>query len=494
MMSERKRWLWQKILPLVLILGGIGTGILATMGGLVLDQLWLAILALVGLAVIFPWFVKAPERWLFAVLVLSLPFSARLRFGASSLHPGGAEAAIAPLDFPLLALVALYVLKDLKAGKIVFYNGTVERRLLLFGAMGGLSLFNAVDPSFVVYEILRIVKIILLIYCTKRFVRGYREVTLVLYLLVFDVFSQSILGLMQLALGRSLGLFILGEADALWLDISVEGAVSRVGGTLGHANAMALFLEMTLPLIFSLALTKGIIISASRRFFFLATFVLGVMALVFTFSRSAWVSLFAALILVLLFYLRHLRLTVGQSIIIGAGGMTSLSALVALREPILRRLFASSSASFTFRENLITIALNMLRRHPWLGVGLNNFVLVMANYDTTGLTERRLTPVHNLYFLTAAETGILGLAAFLWLLIGVFAESWQTLRAKEPLLTSCVVGILAGLAAALIHSNLGWLWRYDVDHMAFWFLVAFALAIKNLAVSLSAPGQARCAT
>jgi putative inorganic carbon (HCO3(-)) transporter len=154
--------------------------------------------------------------------------------------------------------------------------------------------------------------------------------------------------------------------------------------------------------------------------------------------------------------------------------------LIVLSGPIYHRLTASSSASFTFRRNLITIALNMWRDHPWLGTGLNNFTIVMAKYDPIGLTKRRISPVHNLYFLTAAETGILGLIAFSWLLIGVFSEGWQILKSRDLFLASCAAGILGGLVAVLMHSNLGWLWRYDVVYVAFWFLVGYVLSIRRL--------------
>jgi O-antigen ligase len=123
----------------------------------------------------------------------------------------------------------------------------------------------------------------------------------------------------------------------------------------------------------------------------------------------------------------------------------------------------------------------MVEAHPWLGIGLNNFVFVIAKYDDIGVTPRHISPAHNIYFLTVAETGILGLLAFLLLLIGIFAGSWQGLKSKDPFLAACAAGLLAGLAAALVHSNLGWLWRYDVVHVTFWFVVGLALALGRLA-------------
>lgn len=478
MSNDKLKRILLKVFPALVVLGSTAMGVYAVLAPSLLGQFWVIIVALLGFLIVLPWVTRSPTTWLFACLVLCLSFSARLRFGTSDLHPGGAEAAIGLIDFPLIALFILYLLEDLKAGKLVFYNGPVERRLLLFAFVGSLSVFGAASPSFVFYEIIRLFRTIVLIYCTRRFVRDTRRVNLVLYLLVFNIISQSVLGLTQLALGRSLGLFILGEADSLWFDPSVTGTVSRVGGTLGHANALAMFLEMQLPIILSLSIARDVAIGNRDRILFLFAFVLGGVTLAMTFSRSGWLSLAVATGLVFFFHFRGLKLTIRQLVLGGSAGIVAMAALVLLKDPILRRLGASSSASFTIRSHLIVLSQNMIKQHPWLGIGLNNFTLVMSEYNTFDL--RRLTPVHNLFFLTAAETGIVGLIVFLWLLVGVFSEGWKILKTKIPFLASLTVGILAGLIAALVHSNLGWLWRYDVVYVQFWFLVGYMLSLKNL--------------
>jgi putative inorganic carbon (HCO3(-)) transporter len=444
------------------------------------DSWWMALLFGAGLALL-PIVAVRPTRWAFIVLVLALPFSARLRFGSLALHPGGAEAALAPIDFPLLVLLVLYLLEDIRNGQLIFYAGRVERRLLLFGALGLLSIVNAVDPGLVLYEVIRVLRMVALIYCVKRFVRSRQEVRLVLYLLAFDLVTQSAMGLAQRLLGRSLGLFILGEADALWLDTTVQGVISRVGGTLGHANSLAMFLEMLLPLFFSLAVARDTALSPRNRWLSVLAFTLGLSTLILTFSRSSWLAVFVALALVLLYHFRHLRFTRRQAVIIFGAAASSLAGLAIFWDSIYRRLTASAEYSFGFRAKLNGVALDMLEAHPWLGTGLNNFSLSMADYNDIGLPAHRFSPAHNIYLLTAAETGLLGLLAFLWLLLGIFTESWPALKSQDRFLAACAAGLLAGLAAALIHSNLGWLWRYDVVHVMFWFTAGYALAIRRVA-------------
>lgn len=84
-----------------------------------------------------------------------------------------------------------------------------------------------------------------------------------------------------------------------------------------------------------------------------------------------------------------------------------------------------------------TAAAEMLAKHP-MGVGANNFVYI-ANadgyYERSGVARRlesRGGHVHNVYWLTAAETGYIGLIAFVIMLIRpmavAFACGWQNRR------------------------------------------------------------------
>ncbi|MCG2691495.1 O-antigen ligase family protein, partial [Microgenomates group bacterium] len=50
------------------------------------------------------------------------------------------------------------------------------------------------------------------------------------------------------------------------------------------------------------------------------------------------------------------------------------------------------------------------------GVGLNNFTVTMEKYGYVTATTRFLQPVHNIYLLILSETGLIGLAGFIYLL------------------------------------------------------------------------------
>ncbi|MBI4769670.1 MAG: O-antigen ligase family protein [Chloroflexi bacterium] len=90
-------------------------------------------------------------------------------------------------------------------------------------------------------------------------------------------------------------------------------------------------------------------------------------------------------------------------------------------------------------------ALEMARQHPWLGVGLDNYE---AAYPGVRLLNwvYPLGHAHNIYLNALAETGALGLAAYLTLWGTVFAFTIRGLRAR-----GWRRGLALGLLGAFTH-------------------------------------------
>ncbi len=105
------------------------------------------------------------------------------------------------------------------------------------------------------------------------------------------------------------------------------------------------------------------------------------------------------------------------------------------------------------RIYLIKIAWNMIKESPILGVGANTFMSVIHNY-TRGpeLQYVYLHMVHNQYLLVFAETGLVGMLAFLWLILTCFRESLDCTRRRSSELAQTVgLSAGAGFMAMSIH-------------------------------------------
>ncbi len=121
----------------------------------------------------------------------------------------------------------------------------------------------------------------------------------------------------------------------------------------------------------------------------------------------------------------------------------------------------SQTAEFRGRLSENIAAFEMWRDHPVLGIGAGEFP---ANYRTyaakIGLDARAERNAHNSYLQAAAETGTLGLLAFVGMIV---TGLWCGLRARSRLLAmglcarwTCTEALIAGLvgylcAAVLLH-------------------------------------------
>jgi O-antigen ligase len=119
----------------------------------------------------------------------------------------------------------------------------------------------------------------------------------------------------------------------------------------------------------------------------------------------------------------------------------------------------------------------MWRDHLWLGVGPGNYAVAYASYNLPRWYEP-LGHAHNVYLNFAAEAGLLGLAAYLWLWL---ASLWQAVRVSASpnrLAAAIGAGVLGALTAASVHNVFDNLW---VQHI----YLSLALLLGLLAVLAS---------
>jgi O-antigen ligase len=124
----------------------------------------------------------------------------------------------------------------------------------------------------------------------------------------------------------------------------------------------------------------------------------------------------------------------------------------------------SQSTEFRGRLSENIAAFEMWRDHPVLGVGANEFP---ANYRTyaarIGLDARSERNAHNSYLQAAAETGTLGLFAFVGMIV---TGLWCGLRARCRLLARGLVSA-AACTEALVAGLVGYLCAAVLLHQAF---------------------------
>ena len=89
--------------------------------------------------------------------------------------------------------------------------------------------------------------------------------------------------------------------------------------------------------------------------------------------------------------------------------------------------------------------------------------------------------VHNAYLLITAETGIIGLAAFIFFLVILLIQAWRIInQAPNDTVWVASVGILGALIAMTIHSMVDYvLLGSGVVFTQFWLLAGLTAALDN---------------
>jgi O-antigen ligase len=133
-----------------------------------------------------------------------------------------------------------------------------------------------------------------------------------------------------------------------------------------------------------------------------------------------------------------------------------------------------SSLKQPSRPEFWIAALAMARDHPLLGVGPDNFRWLFPAYS--GLATDNLgIHAHNQYLESLADGGILGLAAFGWLMITLALAAAQGVR-RAVSDWPWRAAVLASLAAWLVHAVLDDFERFWPTHVAFWLIVGLIVS------------------
>jgi O-antigen ligase len=207
------------------------------------------------------------------------------------------------------------------------------------------------------------------------------------------------------------------------------------------------------------------------------------LALVLTQSRGGW---FAVLLSLALLWLadvhRHGRWLAVPAI------ATALVSLVLLfpQSPITERLTGDDQGSSRGRLPLMRTALEIIRDHPLLGVGPNNYSVAMKQYGAVyGKWGDWTYTVHNKFLLVWAETGIGGLAAFLWFLWGTIRLGWSGWKASDPSLSPLALGFTAALIGQMVHMQVD-LFNARPQVEMLWVLAAL-VAVIHAGTRISQP-------
>ena len=175
-----------------------------------------------------------------------------------------------------------------------------------------------------------------------------------------------------------------------------------------------------------------------------------VFALLFTFTRSAWVG--ACVGIGLLFLLRDFRLLGLLPVVLGLFLAFAPAALTA-------RLY--STISLTDPSNMDRVAMmksgfHIIKDDPLTGVGPDMIIQVYPGYRDKSAVNQLNPHLHNVPLQIAAERGLPALAVWIWFIATLVRDFLRRRHADFPSLSNTGIAVIgAMLAAGLFEYNFG---------------------------------------
>ncbi len=284
------------------------------------------------------------------------------------------------------------------------------------------------------------------------------DILWILATLALMIILQSSLVGLSFATGKSMNFTVLLGPALELQEYNIGGQIiRRAAGTVGVPNQQASYHAMLTFLAVGLLAVKNPLFRAIG----IVSILTSLIAVIFTFSRSAWLTMAVASLLITAVFIKRRAITPSAWLI---GSVLSIGMIVVLgfvAKPIFDRLTKGDDGATDSRVRMIQLSTDLIEKHPLIGVGPNDYAEAGLHYYPPGeketewvaLGSKAIVPplgrielavllipgkkplaiplgVHNKYLLMFTELGIIGL--ILWVSLFVITLNAARSMRKHP--------------------------------------------------------------
>lgn len=327
---------------------------------------------------------------------------------------GDVTAPLTPLAIPLLLIIVSYATTIL----------LTEQWL-------------AVMPTFM----FRMTSNILLVVLLPALLRTRRQIEIFFHMLLVCACASVMVEWLQFALSAIADKPLTFNTGGYATVATPWGIFPRLTGLMYHPNLQSNCISTLAILALWFGLRPKGTIRPGLRALYLAAYVWMALGVLFTFSRSGWLSLGIASFIVPI--VRFPRAAPVYLLVLGAFGAVAYE--TGLLKAGYELVAGLNQSSADFRWHIDELALDAFKEHPWVGLGTMG---ILDYYNPWNLQ------VHDTYLQIASEMGLFGILAFG--LLGVMILSrllWTLAHSKLAWDRDWVLGILLASVVALIQNS-----------------------------------------
>lgn len=266
----------------------------------------------------------------------------------------------------------------------------------------------------------------------------YRQIRRILAVVTIGLLLTAIYAVMQ----RIQGVAVNPSFTNLTVNQNMPG---RVESVFGNPNIYAFTLTSLLPVVVAYML---IVKSCLWRALGAISFILGVMALMMTYSRGAWFGFAAGLFLFIAIWKPKL---VPIFLLFGAIAIPFLP--TSIKDRFLT-IFNPNDTSISYRGLLLNSSLQLIADRPISGAGLG--LVTVQDVVHQSYWPSYLDPVyrfyhsHNIFVQTWCEMGIFGLVSFIGAFFHNMVSALRKFRQKSKSIQVLTASLSAGMVAMLL--------------------------------------------
>ena len=342
--------------------------------------------------------------------------------------------------------------------------------LVAFLLISLISLIQADNIQLGAYQWIKLLELTALFFYLKYNFKSLFNFERLAQVFVLSGLFQSIIAISQFVNQKSLGLRFLFESP---LSPEISGVAKimvnnlkmiRAYGTFPHPNILAGFLLISIFFFYFLWLNKKH--SFAFNSILIAVYGILIIALGFTFSRTI---IFIFLLSSLFYFIVCFRQNRKRIFALFLSFLILCSSFLFLAWPEISNRFQISltEQSISLRSFYTQISFLIIQEHPWLGVGLGNFVWqVRQILDLLSAWVHQ--PVHNIYLLIGSEVGLIGLIVFLmflFILIKQFREQRKE-NIKQYYLLLFLISVIL-IISCFDH----FFWTLQQGQLMFWLVL-----------------------
>lgn len=414
-------------------------------------------------------------KWVFAGFLLSTMYIVDINFMSHEWYRGSTRG----FEFSTSDLLLIVMLGSVLVRHFIIDQSGVRLQwlpagsipFLAFIVIAALSLSKADQPLYGLFELSKLVKGYLIFWaiCNLTQASDFRRVAFGVFCLIAAI--EISYGAFQHFSGRY-----------------------RIPGTLGHPNSYAMYLNMLLPILLAAAIRAD----WKKAFLLFGLIGGGVAVVILTFSRGGWMALGLAFAVVMLLSIRQ-EFSIRTVAVISLACVLSLGLVLKALPRMIDRWNHAPEQSLYGRLQMNQAGYLMVSQSPWLGIGINNsagwfakkekdlsgdnlqgskmFDLLLGSLQLSEeKLEKEIEPVlyvengvliHNIYIVTAAETGTIGLIVFLMIGLRFLIIGGQSAICKQHAEASMwMIGIFGGLLAVYFQGLAEW----SIRQTPLWYL------------------------